>query len=319
MKTIDVLAACYNEEDNVKELAERIDAVFQNLPYGYNLIFIDNASVDHTVEKIRELSEVNPHVKAIVNIRNFGHIRSPFYGILQCTGDAVIPMSSDLQDPPEKIPELIHQWESGYKVVVEVKSSSEENKLIYFARSLYYKVLHHMADVDIYEQFTGFGLYDRCVIEELRQIDDPYPFFRGLIAELGYPAARVEFVQPKRKHGKTKNNLRTLYDMAMLGFTSYSKVPLRLAAIIGFISSIICLLAALFYFIYKLVFWQTFNAGMAPLVIGLFFMGSVQLFFLGIIGEYIGSIYTQVRKRPLVIEKERINFGNDGKKEEPNT
>lgn len=312
MKTISILTACYNEEENIDEVIRRVRAVFSELPYEYEHIFIDNASTDRTVEKIRENAAVDPHVKAILNTRNFGHIRSPYYGITHCEGDAVISLVCDLQDPPELIPELIQKWEEGYKVVVAIKKGSKENPLIYFLRSCYYKVLHALSNVEIFEQFTGFGLYDRCVVDELRQIDDPYPFFRGLIAELGYPAARVEYVQPQRERGVTKNNIRTLYDMAMLGFTNYSKVPLRLAAILGFASSILCLLVALFYLVYKLCNWYTFSAGMAPLVIGLFFMGSVQLFFLGIIGEYIGTIYTQVKKRSLVIEKGRINFDKKG-------
>lgn len=308
MKTLSIVTPCYNEEQNLDELYERIRRTMENQPYEYEHIFIDNASTDCTVDKIRALAASDRRVKAIVNARNFGHIRSPYYGLLQANGDAVIIMASDLQDPPEKIAEFLQRWNEGYKIVVGVKTASRESGVLYLLRTLYYRVLHALAEVELIEHFTGFGLYDQQVIRILRSLADPYPYFRGLIAEIGFPIARIEFVQPRRRHGVTKNNFYTLYDMAMLGLTAYTKVPLRLAAMLGFLTAGMSFLVGLAYLIYKLVFWAEFSLGLAPVIIGLFFLGSVQLIFLGIIGEYIGAIYTQVLHRPLVIEKERINF-----------
>lgn len=309
MKKISILTPCYNEEENVAVLCERIRAVMKTLPqYDYEHVFIDNASKDNTVALIRKEIEKDPHIRCIVNARNFGHIRSPFHGIRQCYGDAVIQMVSDLQDPPEMIPALVEKWEAGHKVVVGVKNKSKENKLMYAVRSLFYNLISRMSEVEQIKQFTGFGLYDKQFVDVLREIDDPYPYLRGLVAELGFDIATVEFVQPRREHGRTKNNFYTLYDMAMLGFVNYSKVPLRMACFLGFGVAIVSLLVALVYLIYKLIYWNTFSAGQAPLVIGLFFFSAVQLIFIGIVGEYVGAVHTQVRKRPLVIEKQRINF-----------
>ncbi len=308
MTKLSILTPCYNEEENVDELYERIQAAMHGLGYEYEHVFIDNASTDGTVAKIRALVEKDKRVKAILNARNFGHIRSPYHGLLQCDGDAVVAMASDLQDPPERIPEFIKKWEEGYKVVIGVKTKSQEAGLFYLLRTLYYRFLRSLSDVPLIEHFTGFGLYDRQVIQILRQFDDPYPYFRGLIADIGFPIAKIEFVQPRRKRGITKNNFYTLFDMAMLGLTGYTKVPLRLATMLGFFSAGISFLVGMVYLVYKLVDWQNFSLGLAPAVIGLFFLGSIQLIFLGIVGEYIGAIYTQVMHRPLVIEKERINF-----------
>ncbi len=308
MKKISILTPCYNEEENVDELYERIHLTMQGFDYEYEHIFIDNASTDGTVAKIRALVEKDKRVRAILNARNFGHIRSPYHGLLQCDGEAVISLASDLQDPPERITDFIKQWEAGYKVVIGVKTKSQEAGLFYFLRTFYYRFLRGLSDVPLIEHFTGFGLYDRQVIQILRQFNDPYPYFRGLIADIGFPIARIEFVQPLRKRGITKNNFYTLFDMAMLGLTGYTKVPLRLATMLGFLSALISFLVGLAYLIYKLIDWQNFSLGLAPVVIGLFFLGSIQLIFLGIVGEYIGAIYTQVMHRPLVIEKERINF-----------
>jgi len=308
-KKISILTPCYNELENVEELHDRIKAVFDGLPeYEYEHVYIDNCSTDGTVEKIRELASKDTNVKAILNIRNFGHIRSPFYGILQCDGDAVISMCSDLQDPPELIRDFLKKWEEGYKIVIGVKTQSEENPFMFAVRKLYYNLIKKMSEVDQVKNFTGFGLYDKKFVEVLRTLDDPYPYFRGLIAELGFERAEIPFTQPVRKRGKTKNNFYTLYDIAMLGFVNHSKVPLRLASFIGFAGSFLSLAVAMIYTIYKLVDWEGFQLGMAPIVIGLFFFASVQLFFIGILGEYIGAIYTQVNKRPHVIEKCRINF-----------
>ncbi len=308
MKTLSIVTPCYNEEQNVEELYERIQLVMKDEPYDYEHIFIDNASTDCTVDKIRLLAGKDRRVKAILNARNFGHIRSPYHALLQARGDAVVAMASDLQDPPERISEFLRKWEQGYKVVIGVKNHSREPSLLYLLRSLYYKALRSLSDVELIEHFTGFGLYDQQVIEILRSLGDPYPYFRGLIADIGFPIAKIEFTQPRRKYGITKNSLYTLYDMAMLGLTAYTKVPLRLATMLGFLTAALSFLVGLAYLIYKLIFWAEFSVGLAPAVIGLFFLGSVQLIFLGIIGEYIGAIYTQVLHRPLVIEKERINF-----------
>ena len=308
LKTISIVTPCYNEEQNVEELYTRIRDVMKNEPYEYEQIFIDNASTDCTVDKIRALAAQDKRVKAIVNARNFGHIRSPYHALMQAKGDAVIGMASDLQDPPERISDFLRKWEEGYKIVIGVKTHSHEPGMLYLLRTFYYKLLRSLSDVELIEHFTGFGLYDQQVIEILRSLDDPYPYFRGLIADIGFPIARIEFVQPRRKYGFSKNNFYTLYDMAMLGLTAYTKVPLRLAAMLGFFTAAVSFLVGLGYLIYKLIFWAEFSVGLAPVVIGLFFLGSVQLIFLGIIGEYIGAIYTQVLHRPHVVEKERINF-----------
>jgi glycosyltransferase involved in cell wall biosynthesis len=307
-KKISIVSPCYNEEDNVQELYERVKSSMKDLAYDYEHLFIDNASTDGTERIVRRLATKDKRVKVIINARNFGHIRSPYHALLQATGEAVISLASDLQDPPEKIPEFVRKWEEGFKIVVGVKKHSEESGVVFLLRSLYYKTLRRLSDVRLIDNFTGFGLYDRKVIEILRQFNDPYPYFRGLIADIGYGIAEIEFNQPRRKRGISKNNFYTLYDMAMLGVTSYTKIPLRLATMVGFLSALLSFLIGFIYLIYKLVDWQNFTLGLAPVIIGLFFMGSIQLFFLGIVGEYIGSIYTLAVRRPLVIEKERINF-----------
>jgi polyisoprenyl-phosphate glycosyltransferase len=309
VKRITVVSGCFNEEHNVKDLYEQVKQVFADLEdYSYEHIFIDNASNDRTVEILKDIARNDEKVKIIVNTRNFGHIRSPYYALLQAQGDAVISMASDLQDPPFLIKEFLKKWEQGCKVVVGVKKESQESAVLFALRSAYYRVLAQLSETELILNFTGFGLYDRQVIDILKTLDDSYPYFRGLIAEIGFESATIEYVQPKRKTGITKNNFFTLYDLAMLGFTSHSKAPLRLATMLGFLSSALCMLAGLFYLGYKLVYWYSFDVGLGPLVIGLFFIASVQLFFLGIVGEYVGSIHTQVLKRPLVVEKERINF-----------
>jgi len=305
---ISIVTPCFNEEENVDDLYERIRDVMVNSGYKYEHIFIDNASTDKTEQKIRQLAEKDDHVKAIINTRNFGHIRSPYYGLLQGSGDAVVILASDLQDPPERIPDFIKKWEEGYKVVIGVKTSSQELGFFFLLRTLYYRVLQNLSDVELIEHFTGFGLYDQQVINILRELNDPYPYFRGMIADIGFPIARIGFDQARRKRGISKSNFYTLYDLAMLGITGYTKIPLRLATMLGFTSDLLSFIVGLVYLIYKLIFWFEFQVGSAPIVIGLFFLGSVQLLFLGIVGEYIGAIYTQVMKRPLVIEKERINF-----------
>lgn len=309
MKLISVVTPCFNEEDNVENVYNQVKEVFKTLPeYNYEHVFIDNASIDRTVDILKKIAKDDKNVKVIVNVRNFGHVRSPYYGGLQCKGDAIIGLVADLQDPPEMIKEFIKKWEEGYKIVLGVKAESKENKLMFLIRRLFYYIMFKISDTEQIKNFTGFGLYDKKFMDILRNLDEPYPYFRGLVGELGFQRIEIPYTQSRREKGKTKNNFYTLYDVAMLGFVNHSKVPLRLASFIGFAVSLISILIALSYLIYKIIFWYSFQLGMAPLVIGIFFLGGVQLFFLGMIGEYIGSIFTQVKKHPLVIEKERINF-----------
>ncbi len=308
-KKISILTPCYNEESNIELLYETVKRVFNELKvYEYEHIFIDNASEDRSVEILRNLATKDRNVKVILNSRNFGHIRSPYYGLQQATGDAVISMVCDLQDPPEMIPQFIEKWIEGNKIVIGVKSKSKESSIMFSIRKFYYRLANRLAEVPLFENFTGFGLYDKSIIQIFKEIDDPYPYFRGLISEIGFEAATVPYTQPRRERGVTKNNFYTLYDIAMLGFTSHSKIPLRLTAMVGFVFSIFSMLAAIGYFVAKLLFWDFFSVGVAPILISMFFFASVQLFFIGILGEYIGAIHTQTTKRPLVIEKERINF-----------
>jgi len=309
---ISVLTPCFNEEDNVEPLYQRIKAAFAHLPgYRYEHVYVDNASTDCTVERVKRIASVDRSVKLIVNNRNFGHIRSPLHAFYVLRGDAVIVMASDLQDPPELIPQYVQKWAEGFKVVIGVKPKSREALLMAKVRRFYYRFVNRISEVPLIPNFTGFGLYDREVVEKVREIDDRYPYFRGLIADLGYPRAEIPFLQPRRERGITKNNFYTLYDNAMLGITNHSKVPLRIATFCGFALSLMSLTIAMGYLIAKLLYWNSFSLGTAPLVIGMFFLGAVQLFFIGILGEYIGAIHTQVHKRPLVTEKERVNFDDN--------
>lgn len=320
MKLISVVTPCFNEQENVEALHEKIRNVFNKLPqFKYEHIFIDNASTDATVDIIKQIIASDSNVRLIVNSRNFGHIRSPMYAITQVDGEAVVIMASDLQDPAELLPEFIAKWEAGYRIVVGVKPRSEESHLMFMARRLYYHTIGRIAEVKLIPNFTGFGLYDRSVVDYVRNLNDPYPYFRGIIADIGYDYATIPYVQPKRARGITKNNFYTLYDLAMLGITSYSKLPLRLATMAGFVLSMISLIVALGYLVAKLVFWNNFTLGMAPMVVGLFFFGAIQLFFIGILGEYIGAIHTQVLKRPLVVEKERVNFNETAAPVQPDS
>jgi polyisoprenyl-phosphate glycosyltransferase len=309
MPLISVVMPCYNEEENIVKVSQEVKELFERLPhYEYEHIFIDNGSTDRTIELLRSVASSDPHVKVIINARNFGHIRSPYHAIFQAKGDAVITAASDFQDPISLMADFLQKWEEGYKIVIGIKDKSRESALMFFVRKTYYHLIGRLSEIDQIKGFTGFGLYDRKIIDIIRQFDDPYPYFRGQIAEIGFERAEITFTQPARQRGITKNNFYTLYDIAMLGITNHSKVPLRLATMVGFSVSLLSLVVAFCYFIAKLVLWNTFSMGMAPLIIGLFFFSSVQLFFIGIIGEYIGSIHTQVMKRPLVVEKERINF-----------
>lgn len=309
MKRISILVPTYNELDNVKPLSEAILAEFAKLPqYDYEIVFIDNDSKDGTRDRLRQMCAENKKIKAIFNAKNFGQNNSPYYGLIQTTGDCVILMCADFQDPVEMIPTLIREWENGYKIVSAIKTTSKENKFVRFLRTCYYKLIKKFSDVEQIEHFTGFGLYDRSFVNVLRDLNDPTPFLRGIVAELGYKRKEIPYEQQLRKAGKSKNNFFSLYDIAMLSFTSYTKIGLRLATFVGLFIAVISFVIALAYFILKLCMWDTFNAGMAPVVIGMFFLGAVQLVFLGLIGEYILSINKRIMHRPLVIEEERLNF-----------
>jgi len=310
MKTISIVTPCFNEEGNIREVYERVRTLMLGLgKYRYEHIFIDNASRDTTFTVLSEIASADSNVKVIRNARNFGHVRSPMHALLQTRGDAVIVLMSDLQDPPEVLAQLLEQWEKGVPIVIAVKHQSHESAPMFLVRKLFYRLVHHISDdIETYENFTGFGLYDRQVIDLVRQFGDPYPYFRGMIAEIGLPHTEVQYEQQRRKSGKSKNNFYTLYDLAMLGITKLSKVPLRLVTFSGFAGSLLSMLGGIAYFAYKLLFWHQFTLGIAPIAIGMFFLGSLQLLFMGIIGEYIGNIHTQVHNRPLVVERERLNF-----------
>ena len=310
MKKISILIPTYNEEENIKLICEAIKAELKNnLPnYDYEIIFIDNDSHDNSRELIKEECKKDKKVKAIFNVKNFGQFNSPYYGMLQTTGDCTIPICADFQDPVELIHEFVKEWENGYKLVVGIKSKSKENKLFYLFRTCYYKVIKKFSTVEQIEHFTGFGLYDKSFIEVLRKLEDPQPYLRGIVAELGYKRKEIEYTQPKRRYGKTKNNWYTLYDAGMVGITSYTKGIMRIATISGFIMSFMSFIIGLVYLILKLIYWDLFIAGVAPVLIGQFFIGAILLFFIGFLGEYILNINTRIMKRPLVIEEERINF-----------
>jgi len=312
MKKISLVSSCYNEKENIQNLYERVMAQINKLSdkYEFEYILLDNCSTDNTEQELRKIADQDKRVKIILNARNFGHIRSPYYGLTQATGDAVIYLASDLQDPPELISDFIQKWEQGYKIVLGKKTTSEETLLMFLIRSAYYELISKIADDDtnLVKNCTGFGLYDKEVINIIKSLEDPYPYIRGLICEIGFEKAFIEFKQPQRKRGITKNNFYTLYDNAMIGIVKHSKAPLRIMAFAGFLFSFLSLLIAFLYFILKLIFWNEFALGLAPIIISLFFLGSVQLFCMGVLGEYIGAIYTRVNKKPIVVEKERINF-----------
>jgi glycosyltransferase involved in cell wall biosynthesis len=312
IRTITVLTPCFNEAANVMALYVRVRAVFGSLhAYRYEHWFIDNASTDGTDAVLRELASRDKNVKVIVNTRNFGHIRSPYYALLQCHSDAVIGMAADLQDPPELIPAFLEKWREGYKVVLGVKQNSAESSLSFRLRRWGYALIDRLSEVKQVRDSTGFGLYDSAFVRVLRRLPDPYPYFRGIVAELGFRYATITYAQPSRKSGVTKNNIYSIYDLGVQGIVNHSKIPLRVATLLGFFSSVVSLMTAAVYFVLKMLFWYNLPIGVAPVIIGLFCVASVQLFFLGVLGEYIGSIYTQVRNRPLVIEAERINFESD--------
>ena len=310
MKTISIMVPTYNEEENVVLLHEAIVEEFkQNLPnYQYEILFIDNKSKDNTRQLIREICKKDKKVKAIFNCQNFGQFNSPYYGLIHTSGDCTINLCADFQDPIEMIHKFVQEWENGYKIVIGIKTKSKESKIMYFFRSIYYKLIKKFSDVEQIEHFTGFGLYDKAFIEVLRNLDDSQPYMRGIVGELGFERKEIEYTQAKRLHGKTSNNWYRLYDAAMLGITSYTKIGMRLATILGFLLSFICVIISFVYLILKLCFWEQFEAGISPLLIGMFLLGGIQIFFIGFLGEYIVNINARVMHRPLVVEEERINF-----------
>ena len=316
MKKISIMVPCYNEEDNVVPLSQALIQMFEkDLPqYDYDILFIDNDSTDTTRVKLRQLCKENKKIKAIFNAKNFGQFNSPYYGILQTDGDCTIPVCADFQDPIDVIPRLVAEWEKGYKIVCAVKTSSKENKIMYFLRSCYYKIIKKMSSAEQIEHFTGFGLYDKSFVQVLRDLKDPIPFIRGIVGELGFKKTEIEYTQAQRRAGKTHNNFFTLYDAAMLSFTSYTKMGLRLATFLGVICGGISIVVAIVYLILKLIYWDRITAGMVPLILLVSFLGSLQLFFIGLMGEYIISINQRVMNRPLVIEEERINFDEESDK-----
>lgn len=306
---ITIVSPCYNESENIEELYQRLCSVTDALTrYRFEFLFIDNASTDDTAELLRAMAGRDPRVRVIINTRNFGHIRSPYWGILQSRGAATIYLASDLQDPPEVIPQFIEQWEHGWKVVLAVKPVSQTSRVTHNLRRFYYHVLDGISDIDLVRDATGFGLYEHVVLEHLRTINDPYPFLRGLICELGFPVKTLKFTQPRRARGISKNNFYTLYDIAMLGIVSHSLVPLRLAGMLGMLIGLVSVCIGIFYTVLKLLYWDTFPIGVAPLIIGIFFLFGMLFVFIGLLGEYVGSIHTYVKNRPIVVERERINF-----------
>ena len=301
---------CYNEEENARPIYEAVrDELLKSCPaYNYEILFIDNKSQDKTREIIEQICAEDKHVKAIFNVKNFGQFNSPYYGIINTTGDCTITICADFQDPVELIPKFVHEWENGYKVVIGRKTKSQENGLVYFLRGCYYKMIRKMSSVEMIEQFTGFGLYDRSFVDTLRNLNDPTPFIRGIVAELGPARKEIEYTQPQRRAGKTSNNWYSLFDAAMLSFTSYTKVGMRVAEFVGFGIAVLSFLIGFIYLIAKLVNWDGITAGYAPTMIAVFFMGGVQLAFMGFIGEYIMAMNTRIMNRPLVVEEKRINF-----------
>ncbi len=309
MRTISIVTACFNEEANVEPLSTRVREIMATMPqYRYEHLFIDNHSTDETVPRLKRIAAQDPRVKIIVNARNFGHIRSPVHALFQATGDAIISLVADFQDPPEMIPEMIREWEDGASAVLCIKRTSEEATVMFWLRKKYYQLAERLSSIETIQNFTGFGLFDRRLMEIAKSFGDPYPFFRGMIAEIGLPYRKLYYDQPNRKFGITKNNWYTLYDIGMLGIINHSRVPLRLAVFAGFAGAALSFAVAMVYLVLKLVFWSTFTFGLAPMLIGIFFVASLQLVFLGVLGEYVGAIYTQVQQRPYTVELERVNF-----------
>ena len=315
-KTISVMVPTYNEEENVELMYKALKEMFKKeLPnYQYEILFIDNKSQDNTRNLIRKICKKDKNVKAIFNAQNFGQFNSPYYGLLNTTGDCTIMVAADFQDPIEMIPKFVKEWENGYKIVIGIKTKSQESKIVYLLRSLYYKLIKKFSEVDQIEHFTGFGLYDKEFIKILKDLDDPEPYLRGIVAELGFERKEIPFTQPKRERGKSSNNWYRLYDGAMLGITSYTKIGLRFATILGFMVSFLSVLIAFIYLILKLCMWNSFQAGIAPLIIGVFLLGGLQIFFIGFLGEYILKMNQRIMHRPLVVVEEKINMSKKGEK-----
>jgi glycosyltransferase involved in cell wall biosynthesis len=308
-KLISIVSPSFNEEENIEELYRRINLVINNITdYEFEIIIIDNCSTDGTRQILRQLANQDARLKLIFNTRNFGHIRSPYWGMMQSQGVATICLSSDLQDPPEHIPQFIDEWKKGWKIVMMTKGTSHTNKVMHWIRRCYYRLLDCISDTPITRDATGFGLYDRAILEELRKTNDPYPFLRGLVCEFGYPIKTIEFNQPKRQQGISKNNFYTLYDLAMLGLISHSLIPIRLASFAGIMIAAVCFMVAICYLLFKIIFWDSFPLGLAPLVIGVFFLFGLLFTFIGLLGEYIGAIHVHIKNRPVVVEEERVNF-----------
>ena len=315
MKKISIMVPCYNEEENVIPLSEALIEMFaKDLPqYDYDITFIDNDSTDTTRVKLRQLCKGNKKIKAIFNAKNFGQFNSPYYGIINTDGDCTIPVCADFQDPIDVIPRLVAEWEKGYKIVCAVKSSSKESKIMYFLRTCYYKLIKKMSSVEQIEHFTGFGLYDKSFVQVMRDLNDPIPFLRGVVGELGFKRTEIEYTQAQRRAGKTHNNFFTLYDAAMLSFTSYTKLGLRLATFVGGFFGLVSIIVGIVYLVLKLVYWNRFTAGMVPLILLVSILGSLQLIFIGLMGEYILSMNQRLMNRPLVVEEERLNFDDADK------
>ncbi len=308
---ISITSPCFNEEENIEELYSRVVSIMETLPeYDFEYVFIDNASTDNTIEVLRELASKDRRVKVIINTRNFGHIRSPYWGIINTKGAATIYLASDLQDPPELIPEFLKQWKVGYKIVLAVKPVAFTNPLMHYLRRTYYRLLDKISEVSITQDATGFGLYDKVVLDHIRAINDPYPFLRGLICELGYKIKTITFNQPRRLRGVSKNNFYSLFDIALLGIVSHSMVPIRIASMLGFLIALLSILSACILLVAKLLFWESIPVGYAPIGIGILIIFGVLLFFIGMVGEYVGVIHNQIQRHPIVVEKERINFEN---------
>jgi glycosyltransferase involved in cell wall biosynthesis len=309
-KTITVMTPCYNEEGGIRECYEEVKNLFETRLSGYRYehLFIDNCSEDGTVEILREIAAADRKVKVIVNSRNFGHVRSPYYGLMQAEGDAVVPILADLQTPPELIVKFVEKWEAGFLMVLAIRVGSEDGLFLRTVRKVFYRMMSRLSDVRQIQNFIGFGLYDRRIMQILREFPDPSPYFRGMVSEIGFEKAFIEYHQPPRKHGETRHSFPVLLDLAIVALTSYSKVPLRLMTIVGLVLSGVGLMIAFVYLILKLMFWYSLDLGIAPLLIGTFFFASVQLFCIGLLGEYVGAIFEHLKRRPLVIEKERINF-----------
>ena len=314
-KTISIMVPTYNEEENVVLMYEALKNIFQKelKKYNYEILFIDNKSQDKTRTLIRDICAKDKNVKAIFNAQNFGQFNSPYYGLINTTGDCTISVAADFQDPVEMIPKFVKEWENGYKIVIGIKNKSEESKIVYALRSLYYKMIKKFSEVEQIEHFTGFGLYDKDFIEVLKNLDDPDPYLRGIVAELGFERKEIPFTQPKRQRGKSSNNWYRLYDAAMLGITSYTKIGLRLATIVGFMISFLSVFVALIYLVLKLCNWNSFQAGIAPIIIGVFLLGGMQIFFIGLLGEYILNINQRIMHRHLDVVEEKLNFEGEKK------